>query len=231
MDRILTLNKVSKTYGKAQAVHALVSVDISFRKGELTAIIGESGSGKTTLLNMISGIDKPTDGEILFEDKKLHQHSEAELTRWRGKNVGIVFQFFQLIPTLTVLENVILPMDFNRRYAARDRKHIARQLLNRIGIVEQADKLPSQLSGGQQQRAAIARALANQPSLLVADEPTGNLDSATAESVISLFRELAVEGVTTIVVTHNEELARRADRIITLKDGKILDETTEREKA
>ena len=227
MTQILSLRKVTKTYGKEQIVRALDSVDLSFVKGELTVIIGQSGSGKSTLLNMISGIDRPTEGEILFGNEKLHQYSEAELTRWRGKNIGIVFQFFQLIPTLTVLENVMLPMDFSRKHAAKDRKTLAFLLLESTGIVEHADRLPSQLSGGQQQRAAIARALANQAPILIADEPTGNLDSFTAESIVCLFRELSANGTTVIVVTHNKELAKSADRVITIHDGRIISDSSD----
>ena len=222
MDRTISLNRVTKIYRGMRETKALDSVSATFRLGEFAAVTGRSGSGKSTLLNMISCIDRPTQGEILFGRERLDLLSEKELTRWRGRNIGIVFQFFQLIPLLTVLENTVLPMDFNRKYEASSRKSVAIGLLEKVGIAECAGKLPSELSGGQQQRAAIARALANQPAIVVADEPTGNLDSSAAESIITLFRELSDEGRAVIMVTHNNELAARTDRIVTISDGKIV---------
>jgi len=222
MDKTISLYQITKIYDGMQGVKALEKATICFQKGEFVSIIGKSGSGKSTMLNMLSCIDRPTEGEILFGDEKLHTYSESKLTKWRGENIGIVFQFFQLIPTLTVLENIVLPMDFNHKYIASKRKNIAMELLKKVGIAECANKLPSELSGGQQQRAAIARALANHPAFIIADEPTGNLDSVTAESIICLFRELSEEGTTVIMVTHNNELAHCTDRIITINDGKII---------
>lgn len=222
MEKTISLNQITKIYEGMQGVKALDKVTIDFHQGEFISIVGKSGSGKSTMLNMLSCIDRPTEGVILFGNEKLHTYSESKLTKWRGENMGIVFQFFQLIPTLTVLENVVLPMDFNHKYMASKRKSIAMDLLEKVGIAECADKLPSELSGGQQQRTAIARALANRPAFIVADEPTGNLDSASAESIICLFRELTKEGTGVIMVTHNNELAHCTDRIVTINDGKII---------
>ena len=224
MSQTISLSQVTKMYSGMQDVKALDTVSVSFRQGEFVAIVGKSGSGKSTMLNMITCIDRPTSGEILFDDERLDLYSESRLTKWRGANVGIVFQFFQLIPTLTALENIVLPMDFNHKYAASSRKRIAMSLLEKVGISECADKFPAELSGGEQQRAAIARALANQPAFIIADEPTGNLDSATAESIVVLFRELSREDTAIIMVTHNNELAARTDRIVKISDGKIVND-------
>src|SRR5690606_8546392 len=174
---------------------------------QLIAITGKSGSGKSTLLNVITGIDRPTAGSVLINGIRVDKLSESELASWRGKNVGVVFQFFQLLPTLTTLENVMLPMDFCNTYPKKDRKERALSLLQMVDIGEQADKFPSTLSGGQQQRAAIARALANDPPLIVADEPTGNLDSATAKAIFELFARLARSGKSVLVVTHEQEFS------------------------
>ena len=222
MNQSIQLKNVTKIYDGMQGEKALDQATLCINPGEFTSIIGKSGSGKSTLLNMISCIDRPTAGEILFGDEKLHAYSEAQLTRWRGENVGIIFQFFQLIPTLTILENIILPMDFNRKYAVNRRKTIALDLLDKAGILECADKLPCEISGGQQQRAAIARSLANKPSFIIAVEPTGNLDTANANSIINLFRTLSREGTSVIMVTHNNEIASCTDRVITINDGKII---------
>lgn len=222
MNQSIQLKNVTKIYDGMQGVKALDQATLSFNPGEFTSIVGKSGSGKSTLLNMISCIDYPTEGEILFGDEKLHVYRESQLTKWRGENIGIVFQFFQLIPTLTILENIILPMDFNHKYVAGKRKAIARDLLDKTGISECADKLPCEISGGQQQRAAIARSLANNPTFIIADEPTGNLDTANANSVINLFRTLSREGTSVIMVTHNNEIASCTDRVITINDGKII---------
>ena len=202
-----------------------VAFPFALPPGELTAIVGKSGSGKSTLVNLIAGIDRPTRGEVLVGGIPVHSLDESRLAAWRGRNVGVVFQFFQLLPTLTVAENVMLPMDFCATYPPAQARTRAAQLLDRVGIADQAHKLPSALSGGQQQRAAIARALANDPPLLVADEPTGNLDSRTAESVLELLAELARAGKTVVVVTHERDLTRRFDRVVTLADGHVVDQT------
>ncbi|WP_239096140.1 ABC transporter ATP-binding protein [Micromonospora lutea] len=203
---------------------ALGGVDISVDAGELTAVVGRSGSGKTTLLNLLAGIDRPTAGEIWVAGTAVHEVPETKLAAWRGRAVGLVFQFFQLLPTLTVAENVMLPMDFCGTVAARRRRPLALELLDRVGIAEHADKVPAELSGGQQQRAAIARALANDPPVLLADEPTGNLDSATAGSVLELFRELAHGGKAVVMVTHERDLSGYADRLVTLADGRVVED-------
>jgi putative ABC transport system ATP-binding protein len=203
-----------------RVIRALDDVSLEVAYGEYASIVGSSGSGKSTLLNMISGIDVPDAGSVTVLGRKLEGMSENELAAWRGRNVGIVFQFFQLMPTLTVIENVILPMDL----AGNDRNRRARaeHLLELVGIADLADNLPSELSGGEQQRAAIARALANAPGLLVADEPTGNLDSANGRIVMGILEELWRGGTTVLVVTHDRELAARAPRRIEMRDGKII---------
>jgi putative ABC transport system ATP-binding protein len=223
MKNQFTLKNVTKVYEDSTGgITALKDANIVFKAGEFVSIVGKSGSGKSTLLNMISCIDRPTSGSIHFGDLPLYQMKESELTRFRGKNIGIVFQFFQLIPTLTVLENIMLPMDFNNTYPVKERKKAALKILEIVNIAEYADKLPVDLSGGQQQRVAIARALANNPHFIIADEPTGNLDSQNADSIISLFRSLSKEGIAVIMVTHNKELAECTDRVITICDGNIL---------
>ena len=203
---------------------ALDGVELSLAGGELVAVVGPSGSGKSTLLHMLSGIDRPTHGEVHVGGAALHELSEDALSAWRGRGVGIVFQFFQLLPTLTSLENVMLPMDFGGTWPAREREPRALALLERMGVADQARKLPLTLSGGQQQRVAIARALANDPPFVVADEPTGNLDSRTSEAVVDLFAELAAEGRTVAIATHEREAARAASRSIVLRDGRILED-------
>jgi putative ABC transport system ATP-binding protein len=221
--RLIELTGVTKAYtvGSGQFL-ALKGIDMRVDEGEFVAVVGKSGSGKSTLINMITGIDSPTSGEVLVASTPVHTLNQEQLAVWRGKNVGIVFQFFQLLPTLTVAENIVLPMDFCNVYPARERRERAIALLEKVGIAEQADKLPSDLSGGQQQRAAIARALANDPPLLVADEPTGNLDSQTSDAVMQLFADLAAEGKTVVMVTHERDLSRYFTRSITLSDGLIL---------
>ena len=208
--QLVQLRDVSKVYpGAGGGFSALSSVNLAFWGGELTAVVGKSGSGKSTLANMITGIDRPTSGEVLVGGTAVHALDESRLAAWRGRHVGVVFQFFQLLPTLTVAENVMLPMDFCGTYAPTQARARTAELLARVGIADQADKFPSALSGGQQQRAAIARALANDPDLVVADEPTGNLDSRTAESVLDLLAELARSGKTVVVVTHERDVLRR----------------------
>jgi putative ABC transport system ATP-binding protein len=220
---LIELRKVSKTYDVAAGKFlALKEVDMQANAGEFVAVVGKSGSGKSTLINMITGIDTPTSGEVLVASAAVHAMDQEQLAVWRGRNVGIVFQFFQLLPTLTVAENIILPMDFCNTFPVNERRPRAISLLEKVGIAEQADKLPSDLSGGQQQRAAIARSLANDPPLIVADEPTGNLDSATSDAVMQLFANLAAEGKTVLMVTHERDLTQYFTRSIALADGMIV---------
>lgn len=219
---LIELRKVSKAYDVAAGKFlALKEVDMQADAGEFVAVVGKSGSGKSTLINMITGIDTPTSGEVFVAGTPVHAMDQEQLAVWRGRHVGVVFQFFQLLPTLTVAENIILPMDFCNTFPVNVRRERAISLLEKVGIAEQADKLPSDLSGGQQQRAAIARALANDPPLIVADEPTGNLDSATSDAVMGLFANLAAEGKTVLMVTHERDLSRFFTRSITLVDGII----------
>jgi putative ABC transport system ATP-binding protein len=200
----------------------LRNVDLDVNKGEFIALFGPSGSGKTTFLNMVTGIDSPTSGDILVGDMTINQTRQRKLTKWRGKNIGIVFQFFQLLPTLTVLENVVAPMDFCNVWEASERKERAMELLDRFGIADQAHKTPDMLSGGQQQRVAIARALSNDPPLIVGDEPTGNLDRMSATNVFNIFRELAEAGRTVIVVTHDRELVQtKGLKLLEIRDGEV----------
>ncbi len=223
MTNAIRVDDVVKTYPVAAGEFVAVDhVSLDIPEGDFVAIVGRSGSGKTTLLNMLAGIDRPTSGTIRAAGADLGSLSESGLAAWRGANVGLVFQFFQLLPTLTVVENVLLAMDFVKKIPANERTDRARNLLDRVGIGAQADKLPSTLSGGQQQRAAIARALANDPPLILADEPTGNLDSQTADAVLSLFTELNNEGRTIVVVTHERDIQAITKTQITLQDGRIL---------
>ncbi len=222
---LIELRQVLKVYeSTAGAFTALKDVDMFVGRGEFVAVIGKSGSGKSTLINMITGIDRPTRGEVIVAGTPVHTLSEGKLAEWRGRNVGVIFQFFQLLPTLTVLENLMLPMDFCNTYGRRERKTRALQLLELVELADQANKLPSALSGGQQQRVAIARALANDPPLLVADEPTGNLDSKTADSVFQLFEQLVNQGKTIVMVTHDRDLAQRVTRTVIIADGQIIEE-------
>ena len=198
--------------------------DISFQvnRGEFLSIVGPSGSGKSTLINMFTGIDRPSEGEIEVGGTKIDEMNEGQLARWRGQNLGLVFQFFQLLPALSLVDNVILPMDFADKFDRKERRERAMDLLDTVGLAEHAQKLPSMVSGGQQQRAAIARALANDPPLIVGDEPTGNLDSASSERMVELFFQLVEEGKTLIMVTHDQEIARRTPRMIEIADGEIV---------
>jgi putative ABC transport system ATP-binding protein len=219
---VIQLRKVVKTYDTAAGpFEALQGVDMIVGAGEFAAITGKSGSGKSTLLNLIGGIDRATSGEVSVAGMSLYQSSEGALARWRGATVGIVFQFFQLLPTLTVVENIMLPMDFLGVRPVKARRPHALDLLDRVGLVDQAQKLPATLSGGQQQRVAIARALANDPKVVTADEPTGNLDSQTAAKMLELFRALAAEGRTVVIATHEREISRLATRTIALSDGRV----------
>lgn len=204
-------------------INVLKRVNLTVTTGEFVGVRGPSGSGKSTLINMITGIDRPTDGKIWVATEELNRMNENQLARFRGKNIGVIFQFFQLLPTLTVLENVILPMDFCRMWKTRERPERAMMLLEQVGLADQAHKLPNTLSGGQQQRAAIARALANDPPLLVGDEPTGNLDSKTADMIFTLFADLVSKGKTFIMVTHDVDLAKRMPRLVEVYDGVLYD--------
>ncbi len=200
---------------------ALRGINLEIGKGEFVAVVGKSGSGKSTLINMITGIDRPTSGEIFVNGTAIHKLDEGPMAVWRGKTVGVIFQFFQLLPMLTCVENVMLPMDFCHMFKSSERRDRAINLLDQVEMADQADKLPSEVSGGQQQRVAIARALANDPPLLVADEPTGNLDSKTADAVFRLFQNQIDIGKTIVMVTHDQELAKRVTRTITITDGEI----------
>ncbi len=220
------IHKVYKTH--AGDFTALKGVSASFYPGQFVSIVGKSGSGKSTLLNMITGIDRPSSGKILIGDTYLQDLSESKFSEWRGKNLGIVFQFFQLLPMLSLLENTILPMDFCQMYTPSERETRARELLDLVGLHDFAEKLPAAVSGGQEQCAAIARALANDPPIIVADEPTGNLDSKTAEMVLQLIDRLVDQGKTVLVVTHDEAVAQRASRTMVICDGELVDEDISR---
>jgi putative ABC transport system ATP-binding protein len=221
----IQVSDVVKAYplGAGEVV-AVDHLSLAIAQGEFVAIVGRSGSGKTTLLNLLAGIDRPTAGTVHAAGADLGRLSESGLAAWRGQNVGLVFQFFQLLPTLTVVENVMLPMDFVKKIPTGQRRPRALELLDQVGVGDQADKLPAALSGGQQQRAAVARALANDPPLLLADEPTGNLDSATAEAVLALFAGLHAEGRTIVVVTHERDIRSVVGREVTLQDGRVLED-------
>jgi putative ABC transport system ATP-binding protein len=221
---IVELTAAAKSFAApgGQAFHALRGISLRIDAGEYVAVLGKSGSGKSTLLNLIAGLDRPTSGEVRVAGARLGQMSENQLASWRGGNLGVVFQFFQLLPTLTIEENIVLAMDLVGKVPAAQRRPRARELLGLVGLADQAPKLPGTLSGGQQQRAAIARALANDPALVVADEPTGNLDTETAAAVNALFRTLVQEGKTLLVVTHDTSVARDAHRVIRLADGLVV---------
>jgi len=226
LTHLIDLNDVTKSYQTdAGLFDALKGVNLHVEAGEFVAIVGKSGSGKTTLINMITGLDRPTSGEILVGSVKVEKLSENKLAAWRGRTIGVVFQFFQLLPTLTALENVMLPMDFCATPPLKARRARALELLSLMEIEQHANKLPAKLSGGQQQRVAIARALATDPPILAADEPTGNLDSKTAAAVFSLFERLTSLGKTILMVTHDADLARRASRQLHLADGAIVNDT------
>jgi putative ABC transport system ATP-binding protein len=221
---LIELAGVEKVYrtGKVE-FRALRGVDLSIDAGEMVAIVGPSGSGKSTIMNMITGIDRPTAGTVTVDGRRIDMMSEEELAIWRGQRVGVVFQFFQLLPTLTALENAMLPLDFSRRVPRRERAAVAMRNLELVGLAGKAGSLPSELSGGQQQRVAIARALAADPPLLIGDEPTGNLDTRTAAEMFDLLQRLNSEGSTVLYVTHDTELASRAGRIVTIRDGVVAE--------
>ncbi|OQY44560.1 MAG: ABC transporter ATP-binding protein [Anaerolineaceae bacterium 4572_78] len=202
-------------------VTILKRLSLTIDHGEFVGVVGPSGNGKTTLLNMITGIDRPTSGEVVVTGKPVHEMSENNLAAWRGQNVGIIFQFFQMLPALSLLQNIMLPMEFARKYRTKERRERALHLLDIVGLSDQAYKLPSMVSGGQQQRAAIARALANDPPLIVADEPTGNLDTKTAYNIFDLFIKLTEQGKTFVMVTHDKDLAKLIPRVVEINDGII----------
>jgi len=223
MEPLISLTQVRKVYKtKAGSLEVLKGIDFEVSAGEFVSIVGPSGSGKSTLINMITGIDRPTQGEVRVADERLTRMSENRVAKWRGRNVGVVFQFFQLLPTLTILENVMMPMNYTGTYAGKRRQR-ALELLERVELPDVAEEFPSQISGGQQQRAAIARALANDPKLIVGDEPTGNLDVVSAGLVFALFEELVQQGTTIVMVTHDRDLAGQVPHVVEVRDGRIVD--------
>ncbi|MGZ4352256.1 MAG: ABC transporter ATP-binding protein [Gaiellaceae bacterium] len=220
---LIQLAGIEKTYQMGKlAYRALRGVDLAIEAGELVAVVGPSGSGKTTILNIVAGIDRPTAGTVTVDGHRIDRMSEEKLAIWRGQHVGLVFQFFQLLPTLSALENAVLPLDFARRGSKRERFERALHNLALVGLADKADHVPAELSGGEQQRVAIARALAADPKLIVGDEPTGNLDSTTAAEMFELFARLNAEGKTVLYVTHDLELAGRAHRIVSIRDGHVV---------
>jgi len=225
MQHIIELRDVQKSYMSAAGeFRALRGINLQVNAGEFVSVIGKSGSGKSTLLNMVTGIDRPTTGEVFVNGTAVHKLDENQLAGWRGDNLGIIFQFFQLLPALSLMQNVILPMDLAGKYKPRERRERAEHLLEIVELADQRHKLPSMVSGGQQQRAAMARALANNPPIVIADEPTGNLDSKTATKVFNLFNTLVEQGKTIIIVTHDSSLARLAHRTALITDGEIVNE-------
>jgi ABC-type lipoprotein export system ATPase subunit len=226
VNTFIQMRHVVKTFKTpAGEFTALKGIHADFARGEFVSVIGKSGSGKSTLVNMLTGIDHPTSGQVKIGDTYVHKLNESQMARWRGRNLGIVFQFYQLLPTLSLLENAMLPMDFCDMYAPAERVARAMELLKLVGLADDAHKMPAEVSGGQQQRAAIARAMANDPPLIVADEPTGNLDSRTAETVMQIFEELVARGKTIVMVTHDPNLAQRTSRTLLLSDGEVVNET------
>ncbi len=222
---VIRMRGIRKTFHTAAGeTTVLRDVDVDIHLGQFVGVVGRSGSGKSTLVNMITGIDRPTAGVVEVGDRHIHNLAESDMAVWRGKNLGIVFQFFQLLPMLTLIENVMLPMDFCNMYSPASREERAHALLRRVGLDGMAHKLPGAVAGGQQQSAAVARALANDPPILIADEPTGNLDSTTAEQVIQIFEELAAQGKTILIVTHDRVLARRTNRLLLISDGELVNE-------
>ncbi|MDT8304414.1 MAG: ABC transporter ATP-binding protein [Anaerolineae bacterium] len=222
---MIDLRNVSKAYQTpAGPFWALKGIDLQVAPGEFISVVGKSGSGKSTLINMFTGIDHPSGGEAIVAQTRIGELNEEQMAMWRGRNLGIIFQFFQLLPALTIVENVMLPMDLSGVYAEAERAERAMHLLELVEMADDAHKFPSAVSGGQQQKAAIARALANDPPVLVADEPTGNLDSRAADGVFGLFESLVAQGKTILMVTHDDEMAARVPRTVTLADGLIVDE-------
>jgi putative ABC transport system ATP-binding protein len=220
---LITLERVEKVYRTGKLEYpALRGVDLEIDPGEMVAVVGPSGSGKTTIMNMITGIDRPTNGAVRVDGQAIHALSEEQLAIWRGRNVGIVFQFFQLLPTLTAIENAMLPLDFARKGSKHERFETAKHNLELVGLGDKLDHLPAELSGGEQQRVAIARALASDPKLIIGDEPTGNLDTQTAAEMFELLHRLNDEGKTVLYVTHDLGLAARAGRMVTIRDGLVV---------
>jgi ABC-type lipoprotein export system ATPase subunit len=225
----ILLRGVDKVYENAAGKFvALKSVDMQIDYGQFISIVGKSGSGKSTLINMISGIDFPTAGEVIVGNQPIYQMTESQRALWRGRNLGVVFQFFQLLPTLSLLENTMLPMDYCRVFSRQERPKRALDLLEAVGLADEAHKLPASMSSGQQQSAAIARALATDPSIILADEPTGNLDSRSAEKILNLFEALAANGKTILIVTHDPSITQRTDQTVILSDGEIIDQVVAR---
>jgi putative ABC transport system ATP-binding protein len=223
VEPLIQVEGVVKIYRTGKLEYpALRGVDLEIDSGEMVAVVGPSGSGKTTIMNMITGIDRPTEGSVTVDGQQVHALSEEQLAIWRGRNVGIVFQFFQLLPTLTALENAMLPLDFARRGSKHERLEIAKHNLELVGLGDKVDHLPAELSGGEQQRVAIARALASDPKLIIGDEPTGNLDTQTAAEMFELLQRLNDEGKTVLYVTHDLGLAARAGRMVTIRDGLVV---------
>ncbi len=222
---VIALRGVERVYRSGHLDYlALRGVDLTVDAGEMVAIAGPSGSGKSTVLNIMTGIDRPTSGSVTVGGRELDSMSEDELAVWRGEHVGIVFQFFQLLPTLTALENTMLPLDFARRGSVEERLTTANERLELVGLGDRVDRFPSELSGGEQQRVAIARAMACDPLLLVADEPTGNLDSETASAMLDVLQSVNRTGTTVVYVTHDVTLGARAGRVVTLRDGVVVDD-------
>lgn len=227
MQKIIQLHNVYKSYSKgSQSQNVLYDINISISNGEFVSIVGPSGNGKSTLLNLLTGIDHPSSGKVIVKGETLNHLNSRKLTAWRSRNVGIVFQFFQLLPTLNLVQNVVLPMDFLGMLSKKQRKQRALHLLALVGLQDQAFRLPSQISGGQQQRTAIARALANDPDIIVADEPTGNLDETTADTVLQIFKQLNHQGKTLIIVTHDQSLANNASTKLEIHSGRIYPAST-----
>ena len=224
---MIQLDKVNKIYkGMPGDVHALIDADLTIAQGESTVIVGKSGSGKSTLLNIISGIDRAETGEVIINGTPLHTLGENDLSKWRGKNVGVVFQSFQLIPTLSALDNVLFPMALVNVIPKKQRKERAKKLLTDVGLGDKVNKFPNELSGGEIQRVAIARSLANDPPIVLADEPTGNLDSKTGDQIYGLFQSLIAMGKNLVIVTHENVSSRNFSKLITLKDGEIINTNT-----
>lgn len=219
---IVNLVDITKNFPVGdREINVLKGISFDIEPGEFLSIVGPSGNGKSTLLNMITGIDRPTSGEVIVTGREIHNMSENKLAAWRGQHVGIVFQFFQMLPALSLVQNIMLPMDFAKKYSRTEKRERAMHLLEIVELTDQAGKLPGMVSGGQQQRAAVARALANDPEIIVADEPTGNLDTRSANNIFELFQKLADQGKTLIMVTHNKDLSRRVPRVVEIIDGKI----------